>query len=206
MTVSAVVLDIGNVLIEWAPEAYYDTRISLEKRRQFMTETDIHAMNLEVDRGADLLQSTTDLAAQHPKWADEIMLWHDDWLAFVPRAIERSVRIMRALQSKGMPVFALSNFGHTTFQIASRAYPFLLDFDRSYISAHLGLIKPETEIYEVLERDCGLSPDTLLFTDDRSENTEAAKSRGWHTHLFDGSDGWAHTLIEAGLLSKTEAR
>lgn len=206
MTVSAVVLDIGNVLIEWAPEDYYDARLGPEKRRQFMAETGIHAMNLEVDRGADLLGQTTQLALQHPRWADEIMLWHDDWLAFAPRAIDRSVRMMHALQDKGIPVFALSNFGHTPFEIACRAYPFLLDFDRSYISAHLGMIKPDAGIYQALEHDCGLSPGKLLFTDDRPENIETAKSRGWQTHLFDAPDGWAHTLVEAGLLRETEVR
>lgn len=206
MKTEAVVLDIGNVLIEWNPEAFYDTRLGPDQRRRFMHETNIHAMNLEVDRGADLFAATTQLAAQYPHWADEIMQWHDNWLAFVPGPIERSVRLMQALQHKGIPVFALSNFGHTPFDIACTAHPFLQAFDRSYISARLGLIKPDAGIYQALEADCTFDTRALLFTDDRPENIEAAKRRGWQTHLFDGPDGWAHTLVQAGLLSETEAK
>ncbi|MFK7939312.1 MAG: HAD family hydrolase [Roseovarius sp.] len=206
MSVQAVVLDIGNVLIEWNPEAFYDARLGPRMRHQFMAETDIHAMNLEVDRGADLHDATTSLALRHPRWADEIKHWHDSWLQFVPSDIPHSVRLMRALQHKGVPVFALSNFGNTTFDMACGIYPFLHDFDRSYISARLGVIKPDAAIYQVLERDSGLAQDALLFTDDRPENIAAAQNRGWRTHLFDGSNGWAQTLIKAGLLSETEAQ
>ena len=53
MTIEAVVLDIGNVLIEWNPERFYDARLGADRRRRFFEQTRIHEMNLEVDRGAD---------------------------------------------------------------------------------------------------------------------------------------------------------
>lgn len=206
MTPQAVILDIGNVLIEWNPERFYDAQLGQAERRRFMAETQIHAMNLEVDRGADLLAAATQLAQDHPAWAKQIMQWHDRWIEFATPEIAHSVRLMHALRRRGVPVFALSNFGASTFQIACRTYPFLQEFDRSYISAHLGLIKPDPQIYAWVERDCGIAPEALLFSDDRPENIEAAKSRGWQAHLFDGPEGWAHTLVKAGLLSEKDAK
>jgi 2-haloacid dehalogenase len=44
-----------------------------------------------------------------------------------------------------------------------------------------------------------------LFADDRIDNIEAAKTRGWQTHVFDRPEGWARRLVEAGLLTKAEA-
>jgi 2-haloacid dehalogenase len=68
------------------------------------------------------------------------------------------------------------------------------------------VIKPDAEIYEQLETDCGVAPASLLFADDRLENIEAAAARGWQTHLFEGPSGWAARLVGAGLLSEVEAQ
>ena len=60
-------------------------------------------------------------------------------------------------------------------------------------------------IYAALEEGSGLSGDALLFTDDRIDNINAAKARGWQTHHFTGPDGWADRLVAAGLLTEAEA-
>lgn len=57
----------------------------------------------------------------------------------------------------------------------------------------------------MVEQDCGVAPEALLFTDDREDNIRVANSRGWQTHLFTGPEGWANKLVETGLLSREEA-
>ncbi len=201
----AVIFDIGNVLIEWQPERFYDARIGPERRRRFMAEVAIHAANLSVDAGAPFRATIYDLAEAHPGWATEIRWWHDDWVDMVTPVILGSVVLLRTLQAKGIPVFALSNFGRETITIARAQYDFLNEFDRAYVSGELGVIKPYPAIYEVVERDCGIPPDRLLFVDDKAENIDAALARGWGGHLFDGPKGWAQRLVAAGLLTPTEA-
>ncbi|MCD9149310.1 HAD family hydrolase [Pseudophaeobacter flagellatus] len=206
MTIDAVVFDIGKVLIEWDPERFYDARLGLETRQRLFAEVPLHEMNLRLDRGAPFRDSVYDLAAQHPEWQKEICHWHDNWLDFAPREIAHSVRLMRALRRSGVPVLALSNFGIGTFDLARQAYPFLDEFDQSYISGHLGCIKPGDEIYQYLEQGTGVLPERLLFADDRPENIEAAAARGWQTHLFTTPEGWATRLVSAGLLSQEDAQ
>ncbi len=109
------------------------------------------------------------------------------------------------LRDKRIPVFALTNFGTHSFAYAETQYDFFTEFDRRYISGELGVIKPDPAIYAAVENDCGLPPDTLLFTDDKVENVQAAAQRGWQTHLFDGPRGWALRLVAAGLLTEQEA-
>lgn len=203
--IDAVVFDIGRVLIEWEPEAFYDSRIGAARRQQLFAEVPLHPVNLEIDRGAPFRQSIYDLADQYPNWAEEIRWWHDHWLQMVPREIPHSLRLMRALKSAGIPVLALSNFGAETFDIACERYPFLRDFDQAYVSAHLKTVKPEPEIYAILERDSGFAPDRLLFTDDRPENIAAAQARGWHTHLFETPAPFAQRLVQEGLLTAETA-
>lgn len=205
MTIEAVVFDIGNVLIEWNPERFYDWQIGRAAREAMFAEVDLHAMNDAVDRGAPFAETVQALAEATPDWADEIRMWHDNWLDMASPRIEGSVALLRALRARGVPVFALTNFGIQTFALAQREYEFLSEFDRAWVSGHMGVIKPDPGIYEQLEAESGVAPGRLLFTDDRADNIAAAAARGWQTHHFDGWQGWARRLVGAGLLTEQEA-
>jgi len=203
--IEAVIFDIGNVLIEWRPERYFDRTIGSARRRQLFAEVDLHGMNDRMDRGEDSREVVYSTAEAYPEWRDEIRAWHDNWLELAGPAIERSMSLLHTLRVGGVPVFALTNFSVRNFALAETEYPFLREFDRRYISGHMKTIKPEPAIYEGVEIDCGIVPERLLFTDDRTDNVEAARCRGWRTHLFDGPGGWARRLLDEGLLSPGEA-
>jgi 2-haloacid dehalogenase len=205
MTPEAVVFDIGNVLIEWQPERFYDTAIGAERRRAMFAEVDLHGMNDRVDLGGDFQGTIYGMAEATPAWRDEIRMWHDHWIEMASPVIDHSVRLMRALQARGVPVFSLTNFGIGSYDHAATFYPFLREFDRDFISGHMGVIKPDPEIYRRLEVTSGIASGALLFTDDRADNIAMAASRGWQTHLFEGPRGWADRLVEAGLLTKEDA-
>ena len=201
----AVIFDIGNVLIEWNPERYYDSRIGPAARARMFAEVDLHAMNDRVDAGGLFRETIYDTAAEHPAWAEQIRWWFDHWIEMAAPRIEPSIALLRTLRAKGVPVFALTNFGIHSFAYAQTQYDFLSEFDRAYVSGHMGVIKPDARIYALVEADCGIAPDRLIFTDDRPDNIAAATARGWQTHLFEGPQGWADRLVAAGLLTKTEA-
>jgi 2-haloacid dehalogenase len=205
MQPSAVVFDIGNVLIEWQPERFYDAVIGVDRRRAMFADVDLHAMNDRIDRGEHFRDTIYTVADTLPEWRAEIRMWHDNWIEMASPAIDRSVRLLRMLRTKGVPVFALSNFGIKSFAYAETKYPFLAEFDRRYISGHMGVIKPNVLIYQMLEEDSGLPGAEILFADDRSDNIDAAAARGWATHLFETPAGWADCLVAHGLLSSSEA-
>ncbi|MBK1637260.1 HAD family hydrolase [Rhodovulum adriaticum] len=205
MTADAVVFDIGRVLIDWQPEEFYDRALGPDRRRTLFDAVDLYTMNAHVDRGADLHDAVEALAAAHPGWAAEIRLWRDSWLDMAQPEIPGSVRLLRALKARGVPVYALTNFGIQTFEIARAAYPFLDLFDARFVSGHLRVMKPEAEIYAILEAETGHAPERLIFTDDNADNVAAAAARGWQAHLFTGPDGWAAQLVRAGLLTEQEA-
>ena len=205
MQPQAVVFDIGNVLIEWQPERFFDQAIGKDRRRALFDAVDLDDMNEQVDLGAHFTTTIYAKAEEHPEWRDEIRLWHDHWIEMASPAIPHSIRLLRALRDKGTPVFSLSNFGIQSFDIAAAQYPCLTEFDRQYISGHMQVIKPDPQIYETLETDSGIAPGALLFTDDRANNIDMANSRGWQTHLFEGPQGWADRLVAAGLLTPQEA-
>jgi 2-haloacid dehalogenase len=204
--VEAVIFDIGNVLIEWQPERYYDRVIGEDRRRAMFAEVDLHGMNDRVDMGENFRDVIYETAEVYPHWRDEIRDWHDNWIELAQPTIPHSVTLMRALRAKGVPVFALTNFGIESFAYARTQFDFLNEFDRAFVSGHMGVIKPDPRIYEMVEEQSGLPADRLLFTDDRDKNVAAARARGWQAHLFEGPEGWAGVLVASGLLTQAEAR
>lgn len=202
--IEAVVFDIGNVLIEWQPERFYDAVIGQDRRKAMFATVDLHGMNDDVDRGGNFKDTIYAWAEKYPEFTPEIRMWHDRWIEMATPLIDLSWVCLRALRAKNIPVFALSNFGIESFAYAETKYPGLGEFDRRYISGHMSVIKPDAQVYQMLEDDCGIRPEKLLFADDRQDNITAAQKRGWHTHLFETPEGWAHCLIDHELLTHAD--
>lgn len=201
---TAVVFDIGNVLIRWQPEELYDQWVGPERRKQMFADIDLHAMNDRIDHGEPFKQVVFDFAEQHPEYQQEIHWWHDRWLDLAQPVIDTSVKTLRALRKRGVPVFALSNFGRETFDLAADKFDFLTEFDRPYISGHMGVTKPNPKIYEMVEEDCQVPPSDLLFVDDREDNIKAANARNWQTHHFTGPEGWIDHLVALELIDEVD--
>jgi len=204
MRPEAVIFDIGNVLIEWRPESYFDRKLGVARRREMFETVNVDAMMTEIDSGAGFADVIEDTAWKHPKWREQVLWFRWKWTEIAQPEIPGSVRVLRALRARGVPVFALSNFGVQNFPKSEKQFPFLGEFDRRYISGQMRMVKPDPAIYAAVEADCGLAPETLFFTDDRAENIDAAAARGWQAHRFDGPNGLAQALIDKGLLTRED--
>ncbi|UXX84880.1 HAD family hydrolase [Roseovarius pelagicus] len=206
MLSDAVIFDIGNVLIEWQPERFFDAQIGTIARKAFFADVPFYEMMDRIDAGADFSATVESMALAYPGWESAIRMVRDNWSDLAQPSIPHSVRLLAALKANGIPVFALSNFGAQNFPVSCAAFPFLTSFDRHYISGEMGLIKPDPAIYAAVEDDCGIPASRLLFTDDRADNIAAARARGWQTHLFDSPAGFAQCLVDAGLLTEEQAK
>ena len=196
----AAVFDLGNVLLQWNPEAYYDEIVGPERRKAFFAQVPVGRLNDRSDLGENLSDLVEEFAPLYPGWEREIQMWWEDWPKICAPEIPGSVTLLRRLKERGVPVFSLTNFGVQTLGIAQKNYPFLTLFDREFVSGALQVMKPDVGIYEALEQGTGLSGAELIFADDRADNIEAARARGWQTHLFENPKGWEAALVDAGLL------
>ena len=73
----AVIFDIGNVLIEWQPEARYDEIIGPERRAAMFAAVDLHGMNEQLDRGSDFRAWRVDHRHDHPRGDDHGLCQRD---------------------------------------------------------------------------------------------------------------------------------
>ncbi len=205
MTPEAVIFDIGNVLIEWQPERYYDRVYGEDRRRALFDAVDLHWMNERVDRGEPFREVIYETAEAYPDWRAEIRDWHDNWIELATPVIDHSVTLLRRLRAKGVPVHCLTNFGVESYAYAQTQFDFLNEFDIEFVSGRMQVTKPDPRIYEMVEEGVGVAPGAILFADDRDANVAAAEARGWQAHLFDGPEGWAARLVASGLLTAEEA-
>ncbi len=194
MAPKALIFDIGNVLITWDPERLYGQLMPREERDALFAEVDLHGMNDRVDMGAPFKETVYETAERFPHHGDMIRMWHDRWIEMASPVIEGSWKILRGCRAAGIPVFALSNFGIESFAYAETVYPELKEFDQRFISGHMGVIKPDARIYEMVEAATELSGAELFFTDDRADNIAAAEVRGWVGHQFRNAEGLAEVV------------
>ena len=80
MVVNAVIFDIGNVLVEWLPEQFFDAKIGEVQRRKMFAAVDLHGINDEVDRGSNFRETIYAAADANPDFYAEVRMWHDHWI------------------------------------------------------------------------------------------------------------------------------
>ncbi|MBT3320689.1 MAG: HAD family phosphatase [Anaerolineae bacterium] len=61
-------------------------------------------------------------------------------------------------------------------------------FDEVFISAEMGLAKPDPKIYEMVIEKLSIAPEECVFIDDFIENIEAARKLGMHGIHFQDKD------------------
>ncbi len=90
--------------------------------------------------------------------------------------------LMDQVRLRHRRVGLLSNtcFAHWDF-IRRQSYPmFVKPLDVTVVSYEVGAMKPQAKIYAVAEELAGVHPRQILFIDDREENVEGARRRGWN--------------------------
>jgi 2-haloacid dehalogenase len=174
-----VVFDIGNVLVRWNPRNLFRKTMKDEARMERFLAA---ALSMDfialTDIAADFSLAVKERAKAFPEFARELHLFDERWVETIGGPIEENVALMRRLRAAGRPVYALSNFATVKFAIARRIYDFLSEFDDAVISGHVGAVKPDPRIFEILFERVGKRPDELVFVDDQIKNIEAARALG----------------------------
>jgi glucose-1-phosphatase len=93
--------------------------------------------------------------------------------------IDEMIALHARLREARVPTYIFSNTNELAVAHIRRTFPFFSHFDGYIYSFEAGAMKPSAAIYEAVERKTGHSGDALHYIDDRLENVEAGRSRGW---------------------------
>jgi 2-haloacid dehalogenase len=201
-TPSAVVFDIGNVVVQWDPRYLYRDYFDGDETlmEMFLEDVCTPAWNRELDRGLPWAEGIARLTERFPECAELIRAYDERWMEMVPDVVAGTPEVLRELKDRGTPLYAITNFSVEKYRLTKARYPILDLFDHVVVSAEVGLLKPDPEIYRLLCKRRKLDPAEALFTDDSKDNCEGAIAIGMAAHHFTGSAGLRRALERLGLL------
>jgi len=205
--VSAVVFDLGGVLIDWDPRYLYRQLFDGDEAgmERFLAEVCTPAWNAEQDAGRPWTEAVELLVQEYPQERGRIEAYHARWEEMLGGAIDETVEVLRELQDRPVRLFALSNWSAETFPIARRRYPFLGWFDGIVISGEVGICKPDERVFRHLITTHTIEPETTVFVDDSNVNVEAARGVGMMAIPFTGGRELREELVQLGVLEAAPA-
>jgi 2-haloacid dehalogenase len=196
-----VVFDIGNVLLRWNPRYLYRKVFDDEERMERFLAT---ALGMDfvshTDIAEDFAAAVATRAESFPEFAKELTMFRPRWIETLGGPIEENVALLRRLRASGKPVYALSNFARETFALAERHHDFLGEFDDRVISGHVGVVKPDPRIYQILFERVARQPSELLFIDDSPANVRASEALGMPAIHFGPGVDLESELVARGVL------
>jgi 2-haloacid dehalogenase len=199
---SAVVFDLGGVLIDWDPRHLYRSLFAGDEdaMETFLATVCTPDWNRQQDSGRPWSEAIAELIAAHPDQADLISAYWERWPETLGEPIAPTVDILAELRTSGIRLYALSNWSAETFPLARPRYPFLDWFDGIVISGEIRAAKPDRRAYEALLDRHALRPEEVLFIDDVAANVEAAQALGIRSTQFTGAADLRRELAGLGLL------
>ncbi len=199
---TTVVFDVGNVLVDWDPRAFFARYIPDPARLdRFLGEVATHDWHRQHDAGRPFAETSAELIAQFPDDAEHIRLWGEAFDEQVGDLLPGMAELVEALAARGVPLFAITNYSHEFWPSFAAREPALIGrFRDILVSGEVKLIKPDPAIYALALDRFGLQPGEGLFVDDRPENVAAAETGGLVGHVFRDATHLRVALREYGLL------
>ncbi len=200
MTIDAIIVDFGGVLIDWNPKYLYRKLLGDETKVDwFLSNICTGAWNLEQDRGRTLAEGTRILVEKFPEQQELINAYYDQWEQMLGGAIDGTVAILNELK-KRYKVYGLTNWSAETFPVAQARFDFLNTLDGIVVSGEERLIKPDPQIYQLLLNRYNLKAANCIFIDDNADNVKAAKELAFCTIHFTSPDKLKEQLLRLGAL------
>lgn len=202
MDVRAVVFDVGNVLYHWSPRALYERLIpDGQALDAFLRDVVTHDWHFQHDAGRNFADTSAELIAAFPEHRDLILAWAPRFNETITAPVAGMHRIVEALDTAGVPLFAITNFSHEFWPPFRATDAALFDrFRNIIVSGDEKLAKPDPAIYALALNRFGLAAGDAIFIDDNAANVESASANGFIGHHFTDAATLRVELERLGLL------
>ena len=182
-----IVLDMGNVLLDFRPEYVLDTFCSSAEEKAVIRQELFNGPEWKMgDRGDIKDKDRFDLVKGRvpEQYHKALKDCADKWdICMLP--LEGAERFCKTLREMGFKIYVLSNASDLFYEYFPKFLP--LDFfDGVFVSADYRMLKPDVEIFKVFLEKYGLKAEECLFVDDLDVNVAGATMAGMKTFRFMG--------------------
>ena len=181
--VDAVVFDIGNILIRYAPDDFIKQLFpGDEKMQSDMLVRVYHGPQWkEFARGPMTYEEACmQMVAQYGGLYKDYMHALTGWIE-LKTPIEEGWRAAKRCKRAGKKLYLLSNYPQQGYERLREKFADRFEiFDGGVISCYAHLLKPEEDMYRALIERCELNPARTLFIDDMPDNVHGAMKMGIH--------------------------
>ncbi|MBR5406100.1 MAG: HAD family phosphatase [Lachnospiraceae bacterium] len=180
-----VILDIGNVLVDFCWKEHIDSFGFDKDIKERIAKASVLSDDWnEFDRGAISEDEIIErFVANDPGIEAEIRRTYAD-ITTLLKQYEGAKPFINKLKSMGLKVLYLSNFSEKAERECAKELDFLPLTDGGILSWNVKLIKPDPKIYKMLIDMYDLEPSRCIFFDDTPRNVEGARKCGFSAEVF----------------------
>lgn len=201
VTVEAVVFDVGRVLVQWNLRALFGKLIAdRDELDWFLGNVVTEEWHFQHDEGRPLGEMLPERKAQFPQYAHLLDAYATRFIETIPGPVPGSVALVERLAAKGVPLYAITNFGAEFWDQFRPTFPPLDHMRDIVVSGVEKLAKPDAAIFDLAARRFDHAPSAMLFVDDNAANVAAAELLGWQVHHFRDASALEADLEARGLI------
>ena len=197
-----VVFDVGRVIVQWDLRCLFAKLIDDPAELDwFLAHVVTEEWHFQHDAGRPLAEMLPERKAQFPRYAASIDAYAERFLESIPGPVPGTATLIERLYARGVPLFAITNFGSEFWAMFRPSEKVLDHFGDIVVSGDEKLAKPDPAIFALAADRFARSPAQMLFVDDNAANIAAAAALGWHTHHFSDAERLEADLVARGLLA-----
>jgi len=201
MTPHSVIFDVGRVLFDWDLRYLFAKLIDDSERLEwFVTHVVTPEWHFQHDAGRPLAEMLPERKAEFPDHAPLIDAYAARFNETIPGPMPGSLELVERLDDAGVPLFAITNFGHEFWEAFRPTQPVFDRFRDIVVSGTEKLMKPDPAIYSLAIERFGIDPAGALFIDDVAANVAGAESVGIAGHQFKDAGALEAELVSRGYL------
>ncbi len=198
----SVIFDVGRVLFDWDLRYLFAKLIDdAGELEWFVTNVVTPQWHFQHDAGRPLADMLPELKAEYPAHATLIDAYAARFNETIPGPIPGSLELVERLDEAGVPLFAITNFGHEFWEGFRPTQPVFDRFRDIVVSGTEKLMKPDPAIYALAIERFGIDPAGALFIDDVEHNIAGAESVGIAGHQFVDAATLERELVARGYFS-----
>jgi putative hydrolase of the HAD superfamily len=198
---TAIVFDLGGVVVAWKPEEILANGFEDEATRELVARELLrHPDWLALDRGDITWADAITRGADRTGLSEAAVRTFLDSIPPLLVANPETVKLLYRLKAKGHALYCLSNMPKESIEHLERVNSFWDVFSGAVISSRVNLCKPERAIYSHLLDAYDLRPADTIFIDDVEANVAAAREVGMRTIRFETIEQCERELERLGCL------